>query len=566
MRFSKQIFLLVSILYVSISIFSQGHYAQGIDLLDVQFINPNEGWAVGKSGLIIHTSNAGQSWEQQYSGTTDILSSVCFVDPMNGWAAGQFMCILRTTDGGNNWITQNSEDSCILGQIYFLDINEGWAVGSCGKILHTTNGGDNWTEQNSGTTSRKFYSVHFTDNLHGWTGGLGKVLYRTSNGGQTWDVLQPYVYTNIAYHGIQFTDNLHGWRTGGGTAYTTDGGISWTESINYSGRDLEMLDESNGYAVGSFSSVLKTTDGIDWSHNQIGYGNRLFGVSFTDKMTGWAVGEYGIILHTTDGGVSWKRQGNGILESRVFGNIGTLWVFISDLELVTDVIEVDILEKVSQPSVLVDIEVTIDTVLHPSVSDLELYLTHGGITDTLIYQSSCTGENFIGTTFSDQGSELISSGTAPYTSIFKPSQPLSHFVGMDANGEWTLGIYDSETGNTGKFKGWSLTLYFETPVGVSNEIVDIIRNFDLKQNYPNPFNPSTKIKYEIPDQDRNDNAHVTLRVYDILGREAATLVNEQQRPGIYEIEWNAENHSSGVYFYKIRAGEFANAKKMILLR
>ena len=96
------------------------------------------------------------------------------------------------------------------------------------------------------------------------------------------------------------------------------------------------------------------------------------------------------------------------------------------------------------------------------------------------------------------------------------------------------------------------------------------------QNYPNPFNPSTTIEYQIPDQIRNDKtavaqsgvgeSYVTLKIYDILGREVATLVNEQQKAGYYEVKWNAVNNSSGVYFYKIQAGDFVDTKKMILMK
>lgn len=561
MRLAKYIILLVPILFVSISISPRPIYAGGLSLNDVQFINANEGWAVGVSGLIIHTKDGGNTWEQQYTGTTDILWSVCFVDAENGWAVGQYMRILHTTDGGANWTTQNSEDTCSLSEVYFLNGDEGWAVGSCGRILHTSDGGNNWTEQNAGPASLNLGAVYFTDNLHGWIGGLGKVLYRTTDGGQTWDELQPYVYTNIVYRGIQFTDNLNGWRTGGGISYTTDGGITWTNTSDYWGYDLQMLDDENGYVVGSLSSVLKTTDGRNWSLNQIGYVNRLYGVSFIDEMTGWVVGQYGLILHTTDGGVTWIRQASGSEETQVFSNNETLLLFISDLELVTNVIEVDILEKVMQTYSLVEVEVSIDTVLHPSVSDLEFYLTHGGITDTLIYQSSCNGENFIRTTFSDMGSNSISSSTAPFTGIYSPDQPLSRFAGMNPNGEWTLGIYDGETGNTGTFKGWKLTLYFETPVSVDNESTEIIQDFELHQNYPNPFNPSTIIKYSIPSE-----GFINLKIFDILGREVKTLVNQNQKPGSYEIKWNTSNHSSGIYFYRIRAGEFVETKKMILLR
>ncbi len=97
----------------------------------------------------------------------------------------------------------------------------------------------------------------------------------------------------------------------------------------------------------------------------------------------------------------------------------------------------------------------------------------------------------------------------------------------------------------------------------------------LFQNYPNPFNPTTKIKYSIPSSDLKmghlDKSEqvapsVQLIVYDILGREVATLVNKNQQPGNYEVEFNASNLASGVYFYKLKAGNYSSVKKMILLK
>ena len=84
----------------------------------------------------------------------------------------------------------------------------------------------------------------------------------------------------------------------------------------------------------------------------------------------------------------------------------------------------------------------------------------------------------------------------------------------------------------------------------------------LYQNYPNPFNPSTTIKYQIPD----DNTFVELRVFNILGKELITLVNEKQEPGIYEVEFNSGNLSSGIYFYTLKAGSHSETKKMIVLK
>ena len=85
--------------------------------------------------------------------------------------------------------------------------------------------------------------------------------------------------------------------------------------------------------------------------------------------------------------------------------------------------------------------------------------------------------------------------------------------------------------------------------------------FYLFQNYPNPFNPTTKMDYSIPRA-----SFVTLKVYDILGREVATLVNEEKPAGNYEVEFNGKGLSSGVYFYRIQAGNFVSTKKLVLLK
>ena len=85
--------------------------------------------------------------------------------------------------------------------------------------------------------------------------------------------------------------------------------------------------------------------------------------------------------------------------------------------------------------------------------------------------------------------------------------------------------------------------------------------FKLEQNYPNPFNPSTKIKFAVPEKN-----NVLIKVYDILGSEVATLVNEEMDAGLYENDFNAAGLSSGVYLFRMEAGSYVDTKKMILLR
>ncbi|MGD0338143.1 MAG: FG-GAP-like repeat-containing protein [Bacteroidota bacterium] len=98
-------------------------------------------------------------------------------------------------------------------------------------------------------------------------------------------------------------------------------------------------------------------------------------------------------------------------------------------------------------------------------------------------------------------------------------------------------------------------------VGVESDGQTLPTHFSLMQNYPNPFNPTTTINYQLPSR-----SHVTLKVFDILGRDVATLVAEEKAPGRYTATWNAADLAGGVYFYKMSAGSFSETKKLILLR
>jgi len=111
--------------------------------------------------------------------------------------------------------------------------------------------------------------------------------------------------------------------------------------------------------------------------------------------------------------------------------------------------------------------------------------------------------------------------------------------------------------------GWyiddiEIFVYTITSVQESDEIV---LSYALEQNYPNPFNPSTMIKYSIPEL-----SYVTIKVYDVLGRKVTTLVNEEKPAGNYEIDYNESRLASGIYFYRIKAGDFIQTKKMVLIK
>ncbi|MEN8193371.1 MAG: T9SS type A sorting domain-containing protein [Bacteroidota bacterium] len=119
---------------------------------------------------------------------------------------------------------------------------------------------------------------------------------------------------------------------------------------------------------------------------------------------------------------------------------------------------------------------------------------------------------------------------------------------------------------------WSNS-FSTTLLAVDDKSSQSLNNFTLSQNYPNPFNPSTVISYQLPSSVKGETANslpafgvVKLVVYDILGKEVTTLVDEEQKPGYYEVVFDASSLSSGLYFYKLEAGSFTETKKMILIR
>ncbi len=129
---------------------------------------------------------------------------------------------------------------------------------------------------------------------------------------------------------------------------------------------------------------------------------------------------------------------------------------------------------------------------------------------------------------------------------------------------YSVGNSVNDDGNPQPGDKWNFGEYFpvtiiDNPVNVNEE--EIVNDFYLSQNYPNPFNPSTKISFSIASA-----GLVSIIVYDVLGNEVIIIISEQKSAGKYEIEFNAERLTSGIYFYQLKAGNFIETKKMILLK
>jgi len=173
--------------------------------------------------------------------------------------------------------------------------------------------------------------------------------------------------------------------------------------------------------------------------------------------------------------------------------------------------------------------------------------------------------------------------TADTTTGFNPlpmeitsEDTFAAYIPVQINGTEVF-YYISATSNNGKTISKPITApngYYsfnvENNVTLAENVIQP-KYFYLSQNYPNPFNPSTVIRYKIPVQARSDNVFVVLKVYDALGTEITTLVNEEKPAGTYEVKFNSHSGSSriltsGVYFYQLKAGSFIQTRKMILMK
>jgi hypothetical protein len=173
----------------------------------------------------------------------------------------------------------------------------------------------------------------------------------------------------------------------------------------------------------------------------------------------------------------------------------------------------------------------------------------------------------------DSKFRLFNSAQTPVTEVLYVSEvqernqknPFIHFTEDNIYNVWV----DNRKPSVGYDIWANIYDYQDLITDIENNQINIPKEFVLHQNYPNPFNPTTTIKYTIPVVDANfasTTMNIKLIVYDILGREIATLVNEYQKPGSYEVNFDASHLSSGIYFYKLQTGKFTQVNKMMLLK
>lgn len=409
-----------------------------------------------------------------------------------------------------------------LENIAFKDNLNGWnIVGSKNKFLCTNDGGITWSQKDSPV--RSYYgNLSFIDLLNGFLVSLSDSLFifNTSDGGNSWNQRDAiYIHCGYAISEIEvqiinssFSDLMHG--TVVGSVGTETDCNNW----NYL-----LLHTTNG--------------GITWlqQNGSLGEHNSFSDVTFIDSLNGFVVGANfgdggGMILNTTDGGVNWEIQNYLV-------NVYLLGVSFSDISHGT-IIGYDfdksrgiILHTTNGGNTWQLQDDNLNN-YNPVYTDISFLDSLNGIIigkDGLIIQTSDGGSTW-NQRVSGTNNDLFC------ITFLKNNQ-------FYISGEWETILTGDIVTSVNEFQNVNPT------------------KFELFQNYPNPFNPTSTIKYAIPKA-----SLVTIKIYDILGNEIATLVNEEKSAGSFEVEFDASNFSSGIYFYQMQAGNFTETKKLILIR
>lgn len=576
----------------------------------------NDVFAGSYGGGVYLSTDEGATWTQMNNGLTEHQVE-CFSVSGTNLFAGTASGVYLTTDKGSSW----SKVSIGLGynntETISLAINGGnLYAGVWGSAGWTSpNNGGGWLQLGGSFPGSPYiYSWAFSgSNIYvasAW-------VYVTSDGGVTWTELSgdncPYQVYALAMIG----PNLVAGTRDSGIYVSSNGGAKWTHAE----RDLPNYC-MNGVAAaggnlleaGTGGLFRSTDDGANWDYVQVGDYEwaDLSTVSFRNNTYALAGDVNGIAYVSSDGGYSWEsgvqvEKGASI---SAFAYIST-YIFASTQPYAAEVAGGVYLSKDNGATwtrvssglpTMADTNTNVNS-LAVIGSNLFAGTGHGvymssdngtswtkvsnGLSGSLVYSLASRGTELFAGLFGQGVFRSNDNGESwTHTTLVKDVTSLmvadtNVFVGTWGEGTYVLANSDSSwrpTGLTGRYvsafaavNGRLLAAtensgVYERPIpelitGAKSKTSGVPTVFALQQNYPNPFNPTTAIGYSLLTK-----SFVTLKVFDVLGREVKTLVNERQNAGTYTVTFNGSGLSSGVYLYRITAGLYSETKKLVLMK
>ncbi len=583
----------------------------------------------GQYDKLFRSTDNGNNWEL----SANLSSLVFMTDTNNTVYCGTFDGLFFTTDNGITWEEDEYFSSVPVSAI-LIDDNNGIYCGTGyydngNGVFYSSDGGENW--KHLGLGGKIVLSLAFNSDGHIYAGTIKDGLFFTDDMGTTWQN-----YTNGLYRKQVFRlevnqeDDIFIGSENEGVFRSTNGGDSFSQiglpisivgNIIFSGDSLIFASTTSG--VQKYQRKTKKWSNVGLQHvQQVAFAPNGDLFAATGNLSLFVSKVSASLFRSTNNGESWSIVAfedtvvwnvlitdqniiyaiidlEGLMRSYDYGSTWEVLPYYSNywsraLEEGTDA-EIYFTALGNDPITLYKIS-SDGTTITPLIDDINTILSNSlSVSDGIIfladnvdggrggiYRSTDSGINW----------ENVASEPRAYciyaksNGIVYSGSDLGLYYSTDFGDTWSNTSYQRDSlGNIREIEEDQYgKLFFGTNKGLYNvDIITAIENeenpqipkeFSLSQNFPNPFNPVTVIKYEIPGQARNDNMNVQLKVYDILGNEIATLVNEEKHAGSYGVEFDGSNFASGIYIYRLTAGNpstssgqgFTASKKLILLK
>ena len=477
-------------------------------------------------GSIYYSTNLADSWTSLNALSDGGFYSAMAVKDSNIFLGTSRGNIIRSTNNGKNWYKLGTYSTDLVqsivtdGEVTFYNTSR--------EIYRSTNNGTSWSWVKSGLPDKRISSIELYNSIV-YTGISRDGIYYSSNNGSDWNLLGK-VFTYSDLRSVAVLNSYLIAAAYEGIYSSTDNGNNWSLSISglpsSQGLPAVANDGTNFYAGTASNGIyLSTNNGANWSPLNSGISQ--------ESITSITLNESKIYAGTAH---------NGIFNS---SNNGINWFSIQSSWSSSEYLFSIALNKSN---------------LYAATEKGEVYQTSddGSSWQTLDWGTS--GWTINGFVFSDNNIFIVSNGSVYFSRddgknwrIINEGLPNSNasnitydesylYVTTSGAGIWQRNIQDIIT-------------------HIDEEEENIPSNFQLFQNYPNPFNPSTTIEYAIPNQ-----SHVTIKVYDLLGREVTTLINEEKPAGNYSVTFDGGGLVSGIYFYRLTSNKFSETKKLLLLR
>jgi ligand-binding sensor domain-containing protein len=557
----------------------------------------------GTAEGIFRSSNGAFRWQAVNSGLTD-LNILCLAVNGSTLFAGTDGGIYSSTNNGTSWnLASTGLGNSVINVFAFSGGNV--FAGTDGGVYLSTNNGATWAYASTGLAFGVVNSIAVSGgNI--FTDVYGAGVYLSTNGGALWSPIDSGL-TNLDVNAVAISGSKLLAGTPAGAFISTNNGTSWsTLRIGNPGTWIQAIavTDTSVFASAEPGLWISTDNGADWIDREAGLGySNVRALAFCGSSL---IAGNGIPFISTNNGVSWTQSSTGM--TSLTGGVNALTVNGSAIYAGTEDSGVYVSNDSGANWHSINTGLSVDYVFSMAALGSKIFAG----TDQGVYRTTNAGANwnavniglphgavwafaeigpviFAGFLYdglflsTDSGSTWRSSdsGAIPYVNALATSGTnlfaatgTAVYLSTDYGTTWSnvsaglpgVSVNVLACNATSIFAGtardgvWKRPLSeLETAVRASKS--SIPQSFKLEQNYPNPFNPTTTIRYELP-----KSAFVHLTVFNLLGQAVRTLVNETEQAGYKSVSFNAGNLVSGMYFYRIQAGNFTDVKKMVLVK